>query len=162
MDLPGLSGKESVCQCRRHGFDPWFEKIPWRRKWQPTLVSLTEKFYGQKNLVGYSPWGHRRAGHDLVTPNLMNSKFSDSKQQYIHAHTYTRITESLCYILLKLTLYCKSTVLQLKNKIKKQSLDVVKSVEEGKSWNWRGRGKPLMVHEIRGDRTVDSKGFCAT
>ena len=30
----GLSGKESACQCRRcrgHGFDPWVEKIPWRR-----------------------------------------------------------------------------------------------------------------------------------
>ena len=23
-----LSGKESACQCRRHGFDPWTGKIP--------------------------------------------------------------------------------------------------------------------------------------
>ena len=23
-----LSGKESACRCRRHGFDPWFWKIP--------------------------------------------------------------------------------------------------------------------------------------
>ena len=38
-----LSGKESACQCRicrRPGFDPWVEKIPWRRKWQPTPVFL--------------------------------------------------------------------------------------------------------------------------
>ena len=31
-----LSGKESACQCMKHGrrgFDPWIEKIPWRRKW---------------------------------------------------------------------------------------------------------------------------------
>ena len=38
-----LSGKESSCQfrrCRRHGFDPWVRKIPWRRKWQPTPVFL--------------------------------------------------------------------------------------------------------------------------
>ena len=28
-----------IClQCRRHGFDPWVGKIPWRRKWQPSLV----------------------------------------------------------------------------------------------------------------------------
>ena len=30
------SGKESTCLCRRHRrleFDPWVEKIPWRRKW---------------------------------------------------------------------------------------------------------------------------------
>ena len=27
-----LSGKESTCQCRRHGFSPWVGKITWRRK----------------------------------------------------------------------------------------------------------------------------------
>ena len=27
-----LSGKESTCQCRRLGFNPWVRKIPWRRK----------------------------------------------------------------------------------------------------------------------------------
>ena len=37
----GLSGKESACQCRRHGFDSWSRNIPWRKKWQPTLVFLT-------------------------------------------------------------------------------------------------------------------------
>ena len=34
-------------------------KTPWRRKCQPTPVSLTEKFHGQSNLVGYIPWGHK-------------------------------------------------------------------------------------------------------
>ena len=29
----------------------------WSRKWQPTLVFLPGKFYGQKSLAGYSPWG---------------------------------------------------------------------------------------------------------
>ena len=33
-----LSGKESTCQCRRLGFNPWVRKIHWRRKWQPTPV----------------------------------------------------------------------------------------------------------------------------
>ena len=32
-------------------------KISWRRKWQPTPVFLPRKFYGWRNLVGYSPWG---------------------------------------------------------------------------------------------------------
>ena len=32
-------GKESAYQCRRHGFDPWVGKIPWRRKWQLTPIS---------------------------------------------------------------------------------------------------------------------------
>ena len=62
-----FSSKESTCQCRRYGFDPWVEKIPWRRKWQPTPVYLP----------GESPWaeepgwlqsmGSQRVGHDWVT-----------------------------------------------------------------------------------------------
>ena len=26
-------------RCKRHEFDPWLEKIPWRRKWPLTQVS---------------------------------------------------------------------------------------------------------------------------
>ena len=52
-----LSGKESVCQCRRPRFNPWVRKIPWRRKWQPISVFLPGKSHGQRGLVGYSPWG---------------------------------------------------------------------------------------------------------
>ena len=36
----GTSGKEPACQFRRLRFDPWVRKMPWRRKWQPTLVFL--------------------------------------------------------------------------------------------------------------------------
>ena len=39
----GISGKESTCQCRRHGFSPWVRKIPWRRAWQPTPAFLPEE-----------------------------------------------------------------------------------------------------------------------
>ena len=63
------SGKELTCQyrrCKRHGFDPWVRKIPWRRAWQPTPVSLHGESHGQRSLVGYSPWG-RRVGHDRAT-----------------------------------------------------------------------------------------------
>ena len=42
-------------------------KIPWRRKWQPTPVFLPGKSNGQRNLMGYSPWGHKRTGQNLVT-----------------------------------------------------------------------------------------------
>ena len=40
-----LSGKESAIyyqRCRRHGFDPWVGKIPWRRKY-PTPVFVPGK-----------------------------------------------------------------------------------------------------------------------
>ena len=40
---------------RRHGFNPWVGKIPWRRKWQPTPVFFSGKSHGQRRLVGYSP-----------------------------------------------------------------------------------------------------------
>ena len=47
-----LSGKESACQSRTPGFDPWVSwKIPWRRKWQPTAVFLPGKSHGQKILA---------------------------------------------------------------------------------------------------------------
>ena len=57
-----LNGKESTCQCRRHRFDPWVGKTPWRRRWQPILVFLPGEFYGQRSLVGYSLWGCKESG----------------------------------------------------------------------------------------------------
>ena len=52
-----LSSRESACQCRSRDFHPWVEKIPWRRKWQPTPVFLPEKSHGQRSLTDYSLWG---------------------------------------------------------------------------------------------------------
>ena len=56
------SGKESACQCRRPGFDPWVEKFPWRRKWQPTPVFLPGESHGQRSLAGYSPCSRKKSG----------------------------------------------------------------------------------------------------
>ena len=58
-------GKESACQCKRHGFDSWIERIPWRRKWQSTPVFLPGKFHRQRSLASCSPWSFERVGHDL-------------------------------------------------------------------------------------------------
>ena len=63
----GLNGKESPCPCRRHGFEPWVGKIPWRRKWQPLQYSCHGKSRGQKSLVGYSPRGRQRVGQNWAT-----------------------------------------------------------------------------------------------
>ena len=47
--------------CRRCRLDPWFGKIPWRKKWQLTLVLLPGKSHGQTSLAGYSPWVTRES-----------------------------------------------------------------------------------------------------
>ena len=52
------SGKKSTCYCRRHKrhrFNSWVGKIPWRRKWQP--VFLLGEFHGQRSLADDGPWG---------------------------------------------------------------------------------------------------------
>ena len=54
-----LSNKERV-QCRGHGFSPWFEKIPWRRAWQPTPVFLPGESHGQRSLAVLLPIGSQR------------------------------------------------------------------------------------------------------
>ena len=59
--------KRICLQCRRHGFNhPWVQKIPWRKKWQPTRVFLPGKSHGQRKLAGGSPWGHKRVKQDLA------------------------------------------------------------------------------------------------
>ena len=56
-----LSGKEPTCQCRRHGFNPWVEMMPLRKKWQLTAGVLPGKSHGQKSLAGYSPWSRKQS-----------------------------------------------------------------------------------------------------
>ena len=57
MGFPG--GSVVMNPPAKHEFDLWVGKVPWRRKWQPTPVFLPGKSHGQRNLVGYSPWGHK-------------------------------------------------------------------------------------------------------
>ena len=64
--FPGGSVVESTCQCRRHRFDPWVGKIPWKKKWQPTPVFLPGNSHEQGSLVSYSPWGCKIVRHDLA------------------------------------------------------------------------------------------------
>ena len=76
-----VSGKESACQCRRHRFDPWVEKILWSRKWQrnskwqPTPVFLPRTFHGRRSLAVHgvansqtwlSNWAHTLSRHKCL------------------------------------------------------------------------------------------------
>ena len=54
---PANAGDTSRCT-----FESWGGKTPWSRKWQSTPVFLLGKFHGQRSLVGYSPWVHKKSG----------------------------------------------------------------------------------------------------
>ena len=51
------------------GFSIW----SWRREWQPSRIFLPGELQGQKNLVGYSPWGRKE---------------SDMTERPVHTHVY--------------------------------------------------------------------------
>ena len=58
----------SQCRrCKRHGFDPWVRKIPWRRKWQPTPIFFSEKNPMDRGSGELQYMGPQIVGHDLVT-----------------------------------------------------------------------------------------------
>ena len=48
-----------VQETKETRFEPWIEKIPWRREWLPMPVFLPGESHGQRSLVGYSPRGHK-------------------------------------------------------------------------------------------------------
>ena len=75
-----LCDEEPAWQCRRGRFNPQSRKIFWWRKWQPSPVFLLGKSHGERSLVGYSPWGRKRIGQDLVTKQ---------QQQQIYHHLST-------------------------------------------------------------------------
>ena len=84
-----LNGKESACQCRRHGFSPWVWKIPWRRKWQPTPVFLPGEPHGQRSLVGYRPWGHKESDTTERLHNKTSDRYISYLMDVLHAiYTY--------------------------------------------------------------------------
>ena len=57
-------------------FDPWVEKIPWRRKWLPTPVVLSGKSCGQRSPASESPLGCKRVTHDqTTTKEQLENKF---------------------------------------------------------------------------------------
>ena len=83
-----LSGKVATCQCRRHEFDPWVRKIPWRMEWHPTPVFLPGKSHGQKSLAGYSPWKSQRVVQDLETKQQRKQSdiSKDCPDNLVHFH----------------------------------------------------------------------------
>ena len=71
-----LSGKEPTCQCRRHGFNPFVGKIPWRRvKGMATHFSiLAWRIPWTEEPGGLQSMGSQRVGHDLATKQQLHNR----------------------------------------------------------------------------------------
>ena len=61
--LTSLASCFSGCSVLKQelGFDPWVRKIPWKRKWQPTLIFSPGKSCGRRSLASNSPWGRKES-----------------------------------------------------------------------------------------------------
>ena len=59
-----LCDKESTCQCKKWGFNPWVRKIPWGRKQQPTPVFLAWEIPWTEEPGGIQSMGSQRVRHD--------------------------------------------------------------------------------------------------
>ena len=51
-----LNSKESSCQWRRHGLDPWVGKRLWRRMWQTTLIFFLGEYMDGGAWWHMGPW----------------------------------------------------------------------------------------------------------
>ena len=99
VDFPGGSeGKESACD-ERSGFEPWIGKIPWRRGWQPSPVSLSGKFHGQRSPASYSPCGCK----ELDMTERLNQTEHTCLYTWTGTHTNMHVHGCLCRHTLILT-----------------------------------------------------------
>ena len=94
--FPGGSvEEESSCQCRRCRrlkFSAWVRKIPWKRKWQPTLVFLPLEFHGQRSLMGYV----HRITQSLTCLKRLSSRAHMHTRTHVHMHACTHAYSEHC------------------------------------------------------------------
>ena len=70
-----LAQHQRIClQGRRRCFHPWVGKMPWRKKWLPTLVFFPKPSHGQNSPGRLQSMGSQRIGHDWVTEHAHINK----------------------------------------------------------------------------------------
>ena len=84
----------------------------WRRKWQPTPVLLPEKSHGQRSLVSYSPWDHKKSDpvwmypirfvyyifvyHIIPMPHLDHTRLMVTKHKPERKEKHKGISTNVC------------------------------------------------------------------
>ena len=77
MGFPcGPAGKESTCHVGDLGLIPGLGRSPGEGKGYPLQCSGLKNPYGQRSLVGYSPWGRKESD---MTEQLSTQHTKDSK-----------------------------------------------------------------------------------
>ena len=77
----GKNPPDNAQRHKRHGFDPWVRKIPLEEMATPSSI-LTGKFYGQRSLEGYSPWGQKESDTTEHSHAQSNAKVSSRLNKY--------------------------------------------------------------------------------
>ena len=68
MDFPGSSVVKNLpVNAGDVGLIPGLGRSPGERNGNPLQYSCPGKSHGRRSLADYSPWGHKRVGHDLET-----------------------------------------------------------------------------------------------
>ena len=91
----GTVCKEPNCQGKRHKrhrFEPWVGRMPWRRAWQSIPVFLPRESQGQRSLAGYSPWGCKRVRHNLATKQQQRKPPLSQPQHTLTQHPFGCLT----------------------------------------------------------------------
>ena len=74
MDFTGGSdGKESACTAGDLGSLPGLKRSPGGGHGNPLQYSCLQNPHGKRSLVGYSPWGSQRVGHDWATKHTLSA-----------------------------------------------------------------------------------------
>ena len=72
--LGGSAVKKLPANAGDVGSIPGSGRSPGERNGNPLQYSYWEKSHGQRSLAGYSTWGHKRVGHDLVTKQQLKAE----------------------------------------------------------------------------------------
>ena len=98
MPLLGSVVKKSTCQCkrhRRHEFEPWVRKIPWRGKWQPATLFFAWRIPRTEEPGGLQSTGSQKATHNWACPHAAAITISEGQTKHLRPALWSTDTHIL-------------------------------------------------------------------